>query len=215
VARVRVHSLAVSLDGYAAGRDQSPDAPIGVGGERLHAWFWDTRHGRAMIGEAGGSTGVDHEWLTRGDEGIGATVMGRNMFGPVRGPWPDESWTGWWGEEPPYHHPVFVLTHHARPALEMAGGTTFHFVTDGLHAALDRASAAAEGGDVRIGGGAATVRAALREGLVDELHLAVVPVLLGSGERLVEDLGAWPAGYSCVEIAASDAVAHFRFVRDA
>lgn len=211
--RVRVHNLAVSLDGFAAGPHQSREAPVGVGGERLHAWFWDTRYGRTMIGQTGGSTGVDHEWLTRGDEGIGATVMGRNMFGPVRGEWPDLSWRGWWGEEPPYHHPVFVLTHHPRPPLEMAGGTTFHFVTGGLGPALAAATDAAGGGDVRIGGGAATVRAGLRDGLIDELHVAVVPVLLGSGERLFDDLGSWPDGYSCVEIAASEAVAHIRFAR--
>ena len=211
MARVRVHNLSVSLDGYAAGPAQSPEAPLGVGGERLHAWIWDTRYGRAMIGESDGSMGVDDRWLVRGDEGIGATVMGRNMFGPVRGEWPDLAWTGWWGEEPPFHHPVFVLTHHPRPTLEMLGGTTFHFVTDGLEDALARASAAAAGGDVRLGGGVATVRAALGARLVDDLHLALVPVLLGAGERLFDGLGPWPDGYACAEIAASDAVAHLRF----
>jgi len=213
VTRVRVHSLAVSLDGYAAGPDQSIDAPMGVGGEHLHGWVFETRFGRAMIGADGGTTGVDDQWLSGGDRGIGATVMGRNMFGPVRGPWPDDSWRGWWGEEPPYHHPVFVLTHHARPALELAGGTTFHFVTDGLDSALGQATEAAAGRDVRIGGGVATVREALRRGLVDELHVPVVPVLLGSGERLWEDVGTWPQGYTCTQIESSDAVAHLRLER--
>jgi dihydrofolate reductase len=214
VARVRVHSLVVSLDGYAAGPDQSVDAPFGVGGQVLTAWYWDTRFGRAMIGQDGGAEGVDDAWLARGVDGIGATVMGRNMFGPVRGEWPDYSWRGWWGEEPPYHHPVFVLTHHARPPLEMTG-TTFHFVTDGLESALAQAAEAAGGLDVRIGGGASTVGAALRAGLVDDIHLAVVPVLMRGGERLYEDLGSWPEGYSCVETAAGEGALHVRFERTA
>jgi dihydrofolate reductase len=166
-----------------------------------------------MIGQDGGSAGVDDAWLRRGDVNVGATVMGRNMFGPIRGEWPDESWVGWWGDEPPYHHPVFVLTHHPRPSFAMAGGTTFHFVTDGLDSALRQAADAAEGRDVRIGGGVATVREALRRGLVDELHVPVVPVLLGAGERLWDGLGTWPEGYACTEIEASDAVAHLRFER--
>jgi dihydrofolate reductase len=167
-----------------------------------------------MIGQEGGSTGTDDSWLRRGEVNVGATVMGRNMFGPVRGPWLDDSWVGWWGDEPPYHHPVFVLTHHARPPLEMAGGTTFHFVTDGLDSALRQATEAAAGRDVRLGGGVATVRDALRRGLVDELHVPVVPVLLGSGERLWEDVGTWPLGYTCTRIESSDAVAHMLFERD-
>src|SRR3954454_13996855 len=148
----------MSLDGYVAGPDQSREEPLGVGGERLHDWMFATRMWHRMIGEAGGSEGVDHEYAAAGVTGIGATVMGRNMFGPIRGPWPDESWRGWWGEDPPYHHPVFVLTHHERAPLEMQGGTFFHFVTGGMGEALDRARGAAAGRDVRIGGGVATIR---------------------------------------------------------
>lgn len=208
--RIRVHSFSTSLDGFAAGPRQSEAAPLGEGAEPLHRWVFDSAYGREMIGSDGGSTGVDDAWLRRGDVGIGATVMGRNMFGPVRGPWPDLSWTGWWGLEPPYHHDVFVLTHHAREPLEMAGGTTFHFVTGGLGAALDLAREAANGRDVRIGGGVATVRAALAERLVDSLHVAVVPAVLGAGERLWEPGGAWPDGYAVVETEASPAVLHVR-----
>jgi dihydrofolate reductase len=212
VARVRVHSLVVSLDGYAAGPDQSVDAPFGVGGQVLTAWFWDTRFGRAMIGQDGGAEGVDDAWLARGTVGVGATVMGRNMFGPVRGPWPDLSWRGWWGEEPPYHHPVFVLTHHPRPPLEMTG-TTFHFVTDGLESALAQATEAADGLDVRLGGGVSTVAAALRGGLVDDIHLAVVPGLLRGGERLYDDVGSWPDGFVLAQSATGEGAQHLYFTR--
>jgi dihydrofolate reductase len=208
--KVRVHNIAVSLDGYAAGPDQSLDNPLGVGATRLHEWVFATRFGRSMLGEEGGSEGVDNDFLERGVVGIGATVMGRNMFGPVRGPWPDEDWTGWWGEDPPYHHPVFVLTHHPRASLRMKGGTTFHFVTDGPRAALDRAFEAAGGQDVRIGGGPATIQHYLRAGLVDELHVAIVPVLLGAGERLLSDI---PDTYRQVELVASDSVAHVVLAR--
>jgi len=213
VARVRVHNLAVSVDGYVAGPDQSVDHPLGVGGARLHEWVFETRSGRQMMGLEGGSTGLDDTFLADGDDGIGATVMGRNMFGPIRGPWSGDPWSGWWGDEPPYHHPVFVLTHHPRPPLTMNGGTTFHFVTDGIESALERALVAADGKDVRIGGGAATVQQYLAAGLVDTLHVAVVPVLFGRGERLFEHLGSGAEGYSCVEFVASDAVAHIRFAR--
>src|SRR5947208_10816080 len=154
--KLRVHNFAMSLDGYVAGPDQSVDNPLGVGGESLHEWIFETRTWRRMIGEDGGDTGIDDEFMARGDEGIGATIMGRNMFGPVRGPWPDEQWTGWWGDTPPYHHPVFVLTHHPRPPLTMAGGTTFHFVADPIEAVLARAYDAAGGADVRLGGGVST-----------------------------------------------------------
>jgi dihydrofolate reductase len=205
VTELRVHDFAVSLDGYAAGPDQGLDAPLGVGGERLHSWMFPP----------GGRHPVDERFVAAGVEGVGATIMGRNMFGPIRGPWGDEEWTGWWGAEPPFHHDVFVLTHHARPPLEMAGGTTFHFVTDGIEAALDRARAVAGDGHVRLGGGAATVREYLRAGLLDELHLAVVPVLLGSGERLFGDLGSALDGWGCVEFVASPSVAHVRLRRDA
>jgi dihydrofolate reductase len=208
--KLRVHSVAMSLDGYVAGPRQGPDDPLGVGGTQLHEWVFATRYGRAMLGEDGGEEGLDDEFLQRGNDNIGATIIGRNMFGPVRGPWPDDTWRGWWGDEPPYHHPVFVLTHHAREPLTMLGGTTFHFVTDGIEAALARAYDAAGGRDVRLGGGAATIRQYLRAGLVDELHVAVVPVLLGDGERLFED--ALP-GYERTEFAASPSVAHVRFSR--
>jgi dihydrofolate reductase len=198
MAKLRVHNLAISLDGYVAGPDQSVDNPLGVGGPRLHDWVFATRTGRRMRGMDGGDTG------------IGATIMGRNMFGPIRGPWKDEQWTGWWGDDPPYHHPVFVLTHYPRAPITMQGGTTFHFVDEGIEAALDRALDAAHGQDVRLGGGAATVQEYLRAGLIDELHLAIVPVLLGSGERLFDHLAGGPAGYECVEFVSSPSVAHVR-----
>jgi dihydrofolate reductase len=204
VTELRAHNFSVSLDGYAAGPGQSEDDPLGAGGPRLHEWIFSP-----------GATDVDRRFLALGEEGIGATIMGRNMFGPVRGAWEASAsapgpWTGWWGEDPPFHHDVFVLTHHARQPVEMAGGTTFHFVTDGIEAALERARASAGGRDVRLGGGASTVQQYLRAGLLDELHLAVVPVLLGSGERLFEDLGSAIAGWTCVEFTPSASVAHVR-----
>jgi dihydrofolate reductase len=211
--RLRVHNLAMSLDGYVAGPDQSLDAPLGVRAEELHEWVFETRTGREMIGQDGGETGVDDDFVARGFEGIGATIMGRNMFGPVRGGWGDENWTGWWGDDPPFHHPVFVLTHHAREPIAMQGGTTFHFVTDGIESALRRASDAAGDLDIRLGGGAATVQAYLRAGLIDDLHVAVVPVLLGRGERLFDDLDGGPVGYECVELVATRAVVHVRLAR--
>jgi dihydrofolate reductase len=211
MARLRVHNFSISLDGYGAGPDQALERPIGVGGERLHEWIFRTRYGREMIGESGGDEGVDDQLLRAGDEGIGATVMGRNMFGPIRGPWGDSDWSGWWGPNPPYHHHVFVLTRYPRPPLPMEGGTTFNFVTDGLDAALALAFTAAGGKDVRLGGGAGTVRQALRAGLVDELHLAVVPTLLYSGERLFD--GHTPEGYQVAEFTPSSSVAHLRIVR--
>ena len=208
-----MHCFSTSLDGRAAGPHQSLDAPMGVGGELLHGWVFETAYGRAMIGQDGGTTGVDDAWLRRGDVGVGATVMGRNMFGPVRGPWPaDDDWRGWWGEEPPYHHPVFVLTHHPRAPLEMVG-TTFHFVTDGLDAALARAADAAAGADVRLGGGVSVVREGLERGLVDELHVALLPASLAEGERLVEGTGTWPPGYALVESQAGERAQHLRFTR--
>ena len=209
--RLRAHNISISLDGYAAGPAQGVDNPLGIGGESLHEWMFATRYGRRMIGEEGGEEGVDQGFLVAGDENVGATVMGRNMFGPVRGPWGDEDWTGWWGDEPPYHHDVFVLTHHPRPPVPMRGGTTFHFVTDGVEAALTRAFEAAGGRDVRLGGGAATIRQCLDAGLVDEMHVAVVPVLLGGGERLLDREAA--EGYEVAEFVASPSVAHYRFTR--
>ena len=210
--KLRVHMMSVSLDGYAAGPDQGLDAPLGAGGEALHHWAVATATFHRMQGRPGGTTGVDDELVRRGQEGIGATIMGRNMFGPVRGPWDGSDWTGWWGPEPPYHHPVFVLTHHARDPVEMAGGTTFSFVPDGIESALEQAFAAAGGLDVRLGGGPATVQQYLRAGLVDELHVAVVPMLLGGGERLLDDLGGAPP-LECAEVLSSPAAAHIRMAR--
>ncbi len=213
--KLRVHNLAMSLDGYVAGPDQSVDDPLGVGGSRLHEWAFATKSFREGHGEngEGGDEGLDDRFIARGDAGIGATIMGRNMFGPIRGPWGDDEWTGWWGDDPPYHHPVFVLTHHARPSITMQGGTTFHFVDDGIEAALARAFDAAGGDDVRLGGGASTVQQYLRARLVDDLHVAVVPILLDSGERLFDHLDGGPDGYECTEFVSSPSVAHFRFSR--
>jgi dihydrofolate reductase len=211
--KLRVHNISMSLDGYVAGPDQSLDNPLGVGGERLHDWAVATRTFHQMQGTDGGDEGLDNEFHLQGDAGIGATIMGRNMFGPIRGPWDDLEWTGWWGDNPPYHHPVFVLTHHPRPSVTMRGGTTFHFVDDGIESALTRAVDAAGGEDVRIGGGASTVQQYLRAGLIDEMHLAVVPILLGRGERLFDHLAGGPEGYECVKLACSPSVAHVRFAR--
>ena len=212
MARLRVHNFAISLDGYGAGTDQGLEDPLGVGGERLHEWVFETKFGREMIGQEGGEEGVDHEFAVAGVTGIGATIMGRNMFGPIRGEWGDTDWRGWWGDNPPYHHPVFVLTHHARPSIEMDGGTTFHFVTDGIESALAQATTAAGGDDIRLGGGVATIQEYLRAGLVDDLHVAVVPLLRGRGERLFEHLDGAVDGYECAELVASKSVVHVRMV---
>jgi dihydrofolate reductase len=194
--KVRVHAFSLSLDGYGAGPDQNLANPLGVGGVGLHEWVFATRTFKQMFGSDGGSTGADDEFAARGFQNIGAWIIGRNMFGPVRGQWPDDSWKGWWGENPPYHTPVFVLTHHAREPIVMAGGTTFHFVTDGIQAALQRATDAAKDQDVRLGGGVATIQQYLRAGLVDEIHVAVAPVLLGSGENLFAGIDMPKLGYS-------------------
>jgi dihydrofolate reductase len=209
---LRIHNLTVSLDGYVAGPGQSLEHPLGRGGERLHDWAFATRTFRAMHGMEGGAIGVDDDFAAAGHAGIGATIMGRNMFGPIRGPWGSAEWKGWWGDNPPYHHPVFVLTHHPRPPLEMEGGTTFHFVTGGIQDALDRARAAAADRDVLIGGGATTVQQYLRAGLVDEMHLVIVPVILGGGARLFDDIAAMP-GYECAQTASTPAALHVRLVR--
>jgi len=213
--KLRVHNLSISLDGYGAGPSQDADNPLGVGGPALHEWVFKTRYGRQMLGEEGGDEGLDDKILAAGDAGIGATVMGRNMFGPIRGPWRDERWTGWWGDVPPYHHPVFVLTHHPHPPIEMQGGTTFNFVTDGIEAALERAFEAAGGLDVRLGGGVATIQQYMRAGLIDEMHLAIVPVLLGGGERLFDQLDGATANYECVEMVSSPSATHVRIARAA
>ena len=205
--------ISMSLDGYVAGPDQSLEDPIGRRGLELHRWAFATRTFCEMLGRDGGETGLDDEHAARWNENMGSVIMGRNMFGPVRGPWGDDEWRGWWGDEPPYHTPVFVLTHHAREPLEMAGGTSFHFVTDGIESALERALEAAGDRDVSIGGGAETIRQYLRAGLVDEFEVHVAPVLLGSGERLFEDLGDWVGGYECTELVSSPRVAHYSFAR--
>ncbi len=215
MAKVRVHNFSISLDGYGAGSNQSVDHPLGIGGNRLHTWAFNTRGGRQMLGQPGGEEGIDNNFWLRGDEGIGATVMGRNMFGPIRGPWDDTEWTGWWGDDPPYHHPVFVLTHYPHDPIPMKGGTTFHFVTDGIESALERALAAAAGHDVRIGGGVATIQQYLAAGLIDELHIAIAPVLLGTGERLFDRLGGAEDRYDCVELVSSPNVVHARLQRKA
>ena len=212
---LRVHHIAMSLDGYAAGPDQAPETPLGVRGTKLHEWVFETHAGREMHGMEGGDEGLDNKFIAAGDAGIGATIMGRNMFGPIRGPWKDESWTGWWGDDPPYHHQVFVLTHHRHAPITMQGGTTFNFVNDGIEAALERAFKAAGGKDVRLGGGVSTIQQYMRAGLIDEMHVAIVPVLLGSGERLFDNLGGGSIGYECVELVSSPSVVHARFVRSA
>lgn len=207
--QVRVESFTISLDGYGAGANQDVSNPLGIGGTDLHQWLFPTRTlQRALFGKDGGTTGVDEDFASRGFQNVGAWILGRNMFGPIRGPWPDSKWKGWWGDNPPYHVPVFVLTHHARPPLEMEGNTTFHFVTGGIHEALDRAREAANGMDVRIGGGANVIRQYLREALIDELHVAIAPVLLGRGERLFEGVDLRALGYECVQFAGSEKAAH-------
>jgi dihydrofolate reductase len=215
VARVRVHCFALSLDGYGAGPRQSLEHPLGVGGTALHGWSFATRtFQRLVLRTDGGETGVDDDFIARGFANVGAWILGRNMFGPIRGPWPDEAWRGWWGEDPPYHVPAFVLTHHARAPLAMRGGTTFHFVTEGPEVALQRAIEAADGRDVRIGGGVATVREYLRLRAIDEMHLAIAPVLLGAGEHLLAGLDLPRLGYRCSEHVASRDVAHVVIARD-
>ncbi len=206
--KLRVQSFGVSLDGYSAGTEQSVRNPLSVGGLELMEWLLRTRMFQKMYGKDEGETGVDNQVAEDGFRNIGAWILGRNMFGPVRGPWPDESWRGWWGEEPPYHVPVFVLTHHAREPLEMKGGTVFHFVTDGIEPALEQAKAAAGGKDVRLGGGVATVRQYLRARLIDELHLAIRPVLLGSGEHLWHDIDLRALGYECAKHVAGERALH-------
>ena len=208
MSKLRVQSFAVSLDGYSAGPRQDLQNPLGVRGPELFEWFFPTRVFRTMHGGGDGETGVDNAMAEQGFENIGAWILGRNMFGPLRGPWPDESWKGWWGEEPPYHVPTFVLTHHARAPLAMQGGTTFHFVTGGIRAALEQAKNAAGGKDVRVGGGVATVRQYLQARLIDELHLAVRPVLMGSGENLWHGIDMHALGYECWKQVAGERATH-------
>lgn len=223
MSQLRVHNVSMSLDGFMAGPDQSLENPLGVGGERLHEWVVATRTFQTSQGEPGGAaagtTGIDDDVAARGEIGIGATIIGRNMFGPVRGTWESwaqshgHPWTGWWGSNPPYHHPVFVLTHHPRPPLIMEGGTTFHFVYGGVDDAYAQAIDAAGDLDVRLGGGASTIQEFIAAGLVDEIHVALVPILLGGGARLFRDLGARADDFECVEMVASAAATHVRLAR--
>jgi dihydrofolate reductase len=216
MSRLRVNAFGISIDGYGAGPDQDLDNPMGVGGMALHKWVFGTKTFQGMaanfagslIGDEVGREGVDDDFASRGFENIGAWIMGRNMFGPVRGPWTDDSWRGWWGKNPPYHVPVFVLTHHARAPITMEGGTTFYFVTEGIHAAQERAKEAARGRDVRLGGGVATVRQYLTSGLIDVIHLVISPVLLGRGEHLLAGIDTVRLGYKCTDRASTDHATH-------
>ena len=206
--KLRVHAFSVSLDGYGAGPDQSLKNPMGVGGMALHPWALATRTFQQAFGREGGETGIDDDFAARGFANLGAWIMGRNMFGPIRGPWTDDAWKGWWGTNPPYHTPVFVLTHHPRASIPMEGGTTFHFVTGGIREALTRATEAAGGKDIRLGGGVSTLRQYLRERLVDEMHLAFSPVLLGTGEPLFAGMNLSELGYECAESVPSAKATH-------
>jgi dihydrofolate reductase len=208
MSKVKVAAFSISLDGYGAGPRQSLEHPLGVRGTELHGWFFPTDVFKKMQGQSGGSTGIDNDMALQSFDNVGAWILGRNMFGPVRGPWPDDSWKGWWGDTPPYHTPVFVLTHHARASLVMKGGTTFHFVTDGAESALQQAKAAAAGKDVRIGGGVATIRQYLVAGQIDEMHLAVSPVLLGEGENLFAGINLHQLGFKIMRTVAGENATH-------
>jgi len=211
--KLRVNGFSLSIDGFGAGPNQDLENPLGVGGMSLHPWLVETKTFRQMHGQGGGETGVDDDFAARSFENVGAWILGRNMFGPVRGAWPDDSWKGWWGPNPPYHTPVFVLTHHARAPLVMDGGTTFYFATDGIEATLRRAMDAAAGKDVRVGGGVATIRQYLRAGLIDELHLAISPTILGSGEHLLTGIDLLKLGYECTEHVATSRALHVVLAR--
>jgi dihydrofolate reductase len=211
--KLRVQSFSLSLDGYGAGPHQDLANPLGVGGMALHQWAFATRTFQKIHGRDGGATGIDDDFAARGFTNIGAWILGRNMFGPVRGHWPDDTWKGWWGDNPPYHTPVFVLTNHPRPSITMDGGTVFHFVADGINAALTRATEAANGQDIRLGGGVATIRQYLRAALIDEMHLAISPVLIGSGEHLLAGIDAPKLGYQCTEHVATANATHVVLTR--
>jgi dihydrofolate reductase len=211
--KVRVNAFSVSLDGYGAGPNQTREEPLGLGGEELHEWVVTTADWAKSHGGQGGTTGADNDFAARAMSNLGAWIMGRNMFGPVRGPWPDYEWKGWWGKNPPYHCPVFVLTRHERPQLEMEGGTIFHFVTGGIHEAMERAREAAGDKDIRIGGGVSTVNQYLRERMIDELHIAVAPVFLGGGERLYDDVDMRALGYQCTRMVSTEKATHMLITR--
>ena len=207
--RVRVDCFSMSLDGFGAGPNQDITQPLGLGGMDLHQWLFQTcTFQRNIFGADGGTKGIDDDFAARGFKNVGAWILGRNMFGPIRGCWPDMNWKGWWGDNPPFHAPTFILTHHARAPIQMEGGTTFHFVTGGIHEAFDRARDAANGLDVRIGGGANTIQQYLRASLIDELHVAISPVLLGRGERLFDGIDMRAQGYECVPTVVSEKAAH-------
>jgi dihydrofolate reductase len=206
--KVRVAAFSISIDGFGAGPHQDVNNPLGVRGFELHGWFQETEAFRKMHGQSGGAHGIDNDFAARSFENVGAWILGRNMFGPVRGPWKDDSWKGWWGENPPYHTPVFVLTHYARSPLAMDGGTTFHFVTDGLASALEQAKEAAKGRDVRIGGGVSVIRQYLQAGQIDEVHLAISPVLLGAGEHLFSGINLAEIGFTDVRAVPGEYATH-------
>lgn len=206
--KVKIQSFGVSMDGFGAGPNQSLDNPLGLGGTQVHEWFFPTQTFQQMHGGEGGTSGIDDDFARRGFDNVGAWIMGRNMFGPVRGPWPDDSWKGWWGDNPPYHCPVFVLTNYEKPPLQMDGGTVFHFVTDGIESALAQARKAAGDRDIRIGGGVATIRQFIEAGLVDEMHLAFSSALLGSGESVFQGLDLVALGFSVTESAMGEAAMH-------
>lgn len=213
MSKVSVRAFSLSLDGFGAGPRQSLENPLGMNGTALHEWAFTTRTFRAMFGQEGGDTGVDDQFAARSFENVGAWILGRNMFGPVRGPWPDESWKGWWGSNPPYHVPVFVLTHHARASIVMDGGTVFHFITDGIESALRQAIAAAGEKDVRIGGGVSTVQQFLRARLIDDMHLAIAPIFLGTGENLFAGVDLRALGYACTERVSTPSATHLVVTR--
>jgi len=208
LSKLRVASFSISLDGFGAGPNQDLENPLGVGGKDLHKWIFGTQTFQKLFGDSVGSTGIDNDFAVRGFENIGAWILGRNMFGPIRGAWADQEWKGWWGNNPPYHTPVFVLTHHSRAPIEMEGGTTFYFVTDGTASALKKAKEAAKGKDIRVGGGVATIREYLKAGLIDDMHLAISPVLLGTGEHLLHGIDLKKSGYRCIEHVPTETATH-------
>lgn len=213
--KLRVASFSISIDGYGAGLNQSLENPLGIGGTELHQWFVPTKtFQKNVMGKDGGTTGIDNDFAERGFNNIGAWILGRNMFGPIRGQWPDKNWKGWWGNNPPYHVPVFILTNYPRESIEMEGGTTFYFITEGIHHALEKAFDSANGKDVRIGGGVSTIQQYLKEKLIDEMHIAISPVLLGSGENLFSGINMVSLGYKCVEQAATENATHLIIKKD-